>query len=320
MLKQNVYFVIFPDVHLLDLSGPLEVFSTANELMEKEGHQSVYQIHTVSSRAGMIKSQSSVSLLSEALPPIGATIDTLVVVGGVGVGPARQDEVLIAWLKSQTPRVRRIVSICSGAFLLAECGILNGHRATTHWSVCEQFTQEYPQVSLEKNAIFVRDGSIWTSAGVTSGIDLALELISEDLGHKLAIDVARNLVVFLKRPGDQAQFSITLDFQGKTELFADLHAWMIDNLTSNLSVAVLAAFSCMSERSFARHYRKETGKTPAKAVKSLRLESAKNLLLHSDLPLKQIAECSGFRSEITFRRSFFEHFGSYPDEYRRFFS
>lgn len=315
-----VCFVIFPEVHLLDLSGPLEVFSTANELMEAKGKRPPYLIHTVASRAGVIRTQSNVSLLAGALPGDDMAIDSLIVAGGAGVNSARRDKRLIRWLKKHTPRARRIVSICSGAFILAECGILNGHRAATHWSVCAHLAREYPEVIVDKNAIFVHDGRVWTSAGVTSGIDLALELIKEDLGHSLAIDVAKNLVVFFKRPGGQNQFSATLDFQREAERFTELHAWMAENLGNDLTVGALAEFSCMSERSFSRHYLKETGLTPAKAVNRLRLDSARDMLLQTSLSLGRIAECCGFGSEVTFRRRFFEGFGCLPGDYRRSFA
>ena len=320
MSARNVHFIIFPDIHLLDLSGPFQVFSTANELMEKRGYQAPYSLHVVASEAGLVKTAASLPLLAEALPDVDSATDTLIVVGGPGVHAAVRDKTLEIWLKRHIPLARRVVAVCGGAFLLAAYGILDGRRAVTHWSECAKLAQEYPQIAVENNPIFIQDGSVWTSAGVTAGIDLALALISDDLGHKLALEVARNLVVFLKRPGGQAQFSATLNFQHKTKRFSDLHAWIADHLASDLSVSVLATFVCMSDRSFVRHYREETGITPAKAVKILRLEAARCLLIDTGLPIKRIAEQCGFGSEMTFRRRFHEHYGNYPTEYRRYFS
>lgn len=320
MSSRNVYFVVFPDVHLLDLSGPLQVFSTANELIEKKGDPVPYCLHIVAAKAGMQHTATALPIIAGALPEEVVTIDTLVIVGGPGVYAALKDQTLVAWLNKQAPRAHRVVSICSGAFLLAACGILDGRRAVTHWSVSGELAQKYPQVTVETNPIFIQDGPIWTSAGVTAGIDLALALVSNDLGHRLALEVARNLVVFLKRPGGQAQFSTALTFQRETERFSDLHAWIADNLSADLSVSILAAFSCMSERSFVRHYRKQIGITPAKAVEQLRLEAARSLLVETELPVKRIAERCGFRNETTLRRRFIGHYGNSPTKYRRYFS
>ena len=320
MSCRNIYFVVFPDVHLLDLSGPLQVFSTANELMEKSRHSAVYQLHVVASEAGMLQTATALPIMAEPLPGGDVVIDTLIVAGGPGIHAALSDQTLVAWLKKRAAQAHRVVSICSGAFLLAACGMLDGRRAVTHWSVCEELAHKYPQVTVETNPIYIQDGPIWTSAGVTAGIDLALALIGSDLGHPLALEVAQNLVVFLKRSGGQAQFSKVLTFQRESERFSDLHAWIVANLTSDLSVSVLAAFSCMSERSFVRHYRKQTGFTPAKAVEQLRLESVRSLLLETELPVKRIAERCGFSSETTLRRCFIKHYGNSPSEYRHNFS
>lgn len=320
MLKRNIHFIIFPDVNLLDLSGPLQVFSTANELMEQRGDQKPYNLHVIASEAGIVKTSTALPLFAEPLPNNDELTDTLIVIGGAGIYSAVNDMLLIEWLKNRAYNSRRIAAVCSGAFLLAACGILDGRRAVTHWSVSGEFAQKYPLVIVENNPIFIQDGSVWTSAGVTAGIDLALALITEDLGYKLALEVARTLVVFLKRPGGQAQFSTTLFFQNETERFSELYAWITDNLTADLSISALATFSCMSERSFVRHFLKDTGITPAKAVQQLRLEAARRMLVDTDLPIKRIAERCGFNAESTLRRRFLEHYGNYPNEYRRYFT
>ncbi|CAI0883721.1 L-rhamnose operon regulatory protein rhaS [Serratia proteamaculans] len=320
MQPRNVHFVIFPDVNLLDLSGALQVFSTANDLMIQKGQPVPYELHVVASQAGLVKTSAALPIQAAALPGSDVPTDTLVIAGGPGVLPAIQDNILGAWLKTYTSGSRRIVSICNGAFLLASCGLLDGRRAVTHWSVCAELAQSYPLVIVENDPIFIQDGPIWTSAGVTAGIDLALALINDDFGHKLALEVARNLVVFLKRPGGQAQFSTVLTLQSTTNKFSDLHAWIANNLTADLSVGVLATFTNMSERSFVRHYRKETGLTPAKAVEKVRLEAARNLLIATKLPIKRIAQRCGFNSEHILRRHFLENFNNSPAEYRRYFS
>lgn len=319
MLIRNVYFVVFPDVNLLDLCGPLQVFSTANELMENKGYAAPYQLNVVATRSGLVKTTAALPVFAQALPDQDVFSDTLIAVGGAGIYSAINDQSLISWLKIKSKNSRRVAAVCSGAFLLAACGILNGRRAVTHWSVTNEFAQKFPNVIVENNPIFIQDGPVWTSAGVTAGIDLALALIGEDLGNKLALEVARNLVVFLKRPGGQAQFSTTLSFQHETERFSELYAWVTDNLKADLSVSALAAFMCMSERSFMRHFVKDTGITPAKAILQLRLEAARRLLLDSDLPIKRIAERCGFNDEKTLRRRFFCLYGNYPNEYRSYF-
>lgn len=320
MLCRHVHFVIFPGINLLDLTGPLQVFSTANELMEQAGHPVPYRISVIATKEGMVSTTAGLPITATALPAASSPADTLVVTGGPGITNALQDQTLLSWLTANAAHSRRVVSICSGAFLLAACGLLNGRRAVTHWSVCSELAQQYPQVQVEHDPIFIQDDQFWTSAGVTAGIDLALALVSDDLGHQLALKAAQNLVVFLKRPGGQAQFSTTLAFQRKTARFSDLHAWIADNLTADLSVATLATRVNMSERSFIRHYRQETGITPAKAIEQLRLEAARQLLVETNFPIKRIAERCGFNGETTLRRRFLACYGNTPSDFRRCFA
>jgi transcriptional regulator GlxA family with amidase domain len=209
--------------------------------------------------------------------------------------------------------------VCSGAFLLATAGLLDGRRAVTHWRRCAEFARRFPAVRLEPDPIFIRDGDIWTSAGVTAGIDLALALVEEDLGRELALAVARHLVVFLKRPGGQAQFSATLALQHGDARFERLHAWIADNLRRDLSVGSLADAAGMSERSFVRHYRQATGRTPARAVEQVRVEAARHLL-ERGRPVKRVAAHCGYGSEETMRRSFLRLLGATPQAYRERFS
>jgi transcriptional regulator GlxA family with amidase domain len=242
------------------------------------------------------------------------------IAGGQGVEAAAADPVLVDWVRRRAKQARRTASVCTGAFLLAASGLLDGRRAVTHWSFCAELSRRYPAVRVEPDPIFVRDGSVWTSAGVTAGIDLALALVEQDLGRTVALAVARYLVVFLKRPGGQAQFSAALSLQTAEDKFKALHDWINRHLANDLSLAVLASHAGLSERSFSRHYAQATGLTPARAVERLRVEAARQLLLDSRLPIKRISQRCGFGSEETMRRSFLRSIAATPQEYRARFS
>jgi transcriptional regulator GlxA family with amidase domain len=247
-------------------------------------------------------------------------VDTLIVAGGQGVEAAAADPVVIDWVQLRAKRARRIASVCTGAFLLAASGLLDGRRAATHWSNCAELAHRYPKVHVESDPIFVRDGSVWSSAGVTAGIDLALALVEEDLGPTVALAVARFLVVFMKRPGGQAQFSTALALQAADDKFGALHEWINKHLGDDLPLPVLAEQAGMSERSFSRHYAEATGLTPARAIERLRVEAARRLLSESGLPAKRISLRCGFGSEETMRRSFLRLLAVTPQEYRTRFS
>jgi transcriptional regulator GlxA family with amidase domain len=259
-------------------------------------------------------------LVAAPLPPARAALDTLLVAGGPGVHAAAADAVVLQWLRRRAKRARRIASVCTGAFLLAAAGLLTGRRAATHWMHCAELARRYPDVRVEPDPIFVRDGAVWTSAGVTAAIDLALALVEADVGRTLALAVARHLVMFLKRPGGQAQFSAALSLQGAEDRFGVLHSWMAGRLADDLSLPALARKVGMSERSFSRHYVEATGITPARAVERLRVEAARHLLSDTRLPVKRIAARCGFGSEETLRRSFVRLLAATPQNYRARFS
>ena len=227
---------------------------------------------------------------------------------------------LVDWVRQRAGRVRRVASVCTGAFLLAAAGVLDGRRAATHWMYCTKLAQRFPSVRVESDPIFVRDGPVWTSAGVTAGIDLALALVEEDLDRSVALAVARYLVVFLKRPGGQAQFSAALALQTAEDKFSALHGWINEHLADDLSLSVLASHAGMSERSFSRHYAETTGQTPARAIERLRMETARRLLSDSRTPLKRIAQRCGFASDETMRRSFLRLLAVTPQDYRSRFT
>lgn len=314
--RRRIELVAFPGVQILDLAGPMQVFVSANDTLAQAGKALPYAIHVVAQDGLPVLASSGLQLATEALPPPEATVDTLVITGGPGVDAAAANVPLVEWIQRRTRAARRVASVCTGAFLLAASGALDGHRATTHWAHCTELARRFPAVSVEPDPIFVCDDPIWTSAGVTAGIDLALALVEDDLGRDVALAVARYLVVFLKRPGGQAQFSTALSLQMADDRFGALHAWMSAHLTQDLSLQALADHASMSPRSFSRHYHEATGFTPARAVEHLRLDEARRLLLDSQLPLKRIAQRCGFGSEETLRRSFAKLLKTSPQAYR----
>jgi transcriptional regulator GlxA family with amidase domain len=319
-LPREVEILAYPAVQLLDVAGPLQVFASANEITARNGDAPLYAPRVVSAGAPVVAASAGLGLVTAPLPPARAALDTLLVAGGPGVHAAAADSVVLHWLRSRAKRARRIASVCTGAFLLAAAGLLNGRRAATHWMHCAELARRYPAVQVEPDPIFVRDGAVWTSAGVTAAIDLALALVEEDVGRSLALAVARHLVMFLKRPGGQAQFSTALSLQGAEDRFGALHSWMAGRLADDLSLPALARKVGMSERSFSRHYVEATGITPARAVERLRVEAARHLLSDTRLPVKRIAARCGFGSEETLRRSFVRLLATTPQDYRVRFS
>jgi transcriptional regulator GlxA family with amidase domain len=309
----------YPSVQLLDVTGPLQVFASANDLVTGAGGTPPYLLRVVA-QGGKATASAGLGLAVDSLPPVGAPLDTLMIAGGQGVEAAAADPVLVDWVRQRAGQARRIASVCTGAFLLAACGLLDGRRAATHWSVCSELARRFPAVRVEPDPIFVCDGPVWTSAGVTAGIDLALALLEQDLGRSVALAVARYLVVFLKRPGGQAQFSTALSLQAAEDKFGALHAWINAHLADALSLPMLAAQAGMSERSFSRHYAEATGLTPGRAVERLRVEAARQLLSESRLPVKRISQRCGFGSEETMRRSFLRLLAATPQDYRARFS
>jgi len=310
---RRVVIAVFPRVQTLDVFGPAEVFSTATQLNGGDD----YEVEVVSARPGPLPT-SSVALHPDlTLDECRGPIDTLLVAGGRGVDDATRDERLVAWLTAAAKRSRRVTSVCTGAFLLARAGLLDGRRATTHWASCRELSRRHPEVEVETDPIFVRDGNVITSAGVTAGMDLALSLVEEDLGRELALETARWLVLFLKRPGGQAQFSAQLAAQmADREPLRDLQHWLPDHLGEDLSVPSLARRACMSERNFARAFRDETGMTPAAYVEVARVESARIALETGDLPVETIAHQAGFGTVETMRRAFRRRVGVSPAGYR----
>jgi transcriptional regulator GlxA family with amidase domain len=309
-MTRTVAMVIFPGFQILDAAGPIAAFEIAGRCSSGG-----YALDVLAARAGEVASSSGVKMSAAALGA--GPYDTVMISGGDGTRALPELARTVAWLRDIAPRVRRVTSVCSGAYLLAEAGLLDGRRATTHWGRSDDFARRYPKVRLEPDRIFVRDGEVWTSAGITAGIDLALALIEDDLGAAIARRTAQQLVVHQRRPGGQSQFSDLLDMGGTQGRFADLLDWARERLGERLSVEQLADRAAMSPRHFARAFTAETGTTPAKAIERLRLEAARAQVEAGHEPIDRVAETAGFGDAERMRRAFLRAFGQPPQALRR---
>jgi transcriptional regulator GlxA family with amidase domain len=307
-MTRRLGVVIFPGFQILDAAGPIGAFEIAGRFGGEP-----YEIRLLAAAPGLVESLGGVGMAAEALDA--APYDTLVISGG-DVRRAPTDA-LTPWLQAQAAQTRRIASVCSGAYVLAEAGLLDGRRATTHWGRSEDFARRYPKIRLEPDRIFVRDGPVWTSAGITAGIDLALALIEEDLGAAVARRTAQQLVVHQRRPGGQSQFSALLEMGGASGRFEALMDWARERLAEPLGVERLAEAAAMSPRNFARAFHAEVGVTPAKAIERLRLEAARTRVETTREPIDQVAERVGFGDPERMRRAFLRAFGQPPQALRR---
>ncbi|GEC37954.1 transcriptional regulator GlxA family with amidase domain [Sinorhizobium meliloti] len=317
MSTHKIAIVAMQGVQLLDVIGPSDVFAEAN----RQSGLGYYSVEVVSTSGSPVRGSSGLALIPDRLiDEEPSEVDTLLVAGDPLIQERPLTENLLRWVKQTSAKANRVGSVCSGAFVLGEAGLLTGKRATTHWSQASEFARRFPDVKLEPNRIFTKDGNVWTSAGVTAGIDLALAIVEQDLGLEIALRVARELVVFLKRPGGQTQFSTLLAGQmaQKTPIRA-AQDFVADNLAADLTVAALAKRVGMSERNFSRQFKQEVGMTPADYVESMRLEAGRRLSEDTSIPLKRIAIDIGFSDDVPFRRSFARRFGTSPAAYRRSF-
>ena len=313
----------YPGVQALDLSGPLEMFARTTRLLRDEGRAHPgYSLAVVSTGPGPIAASSGFRFLPDTtFRALRGGVDTLLVVGGQGVNALIGDRSVLGWLRRMAGRVRRIGSVCTGAFLLAEAGLLDGRSATTHWSRAAELARRYPRVRVEEDRIWVRDGNVYSSAGVSAGMDLALALIEEDLGAEVAVAVARAMVMYLRRPGDQSQYSAPLRLQAaQTPSVRELVAWAAEHTASDLSVPALARRVGKSPRHLTRVFRKELGIAPAEAIEQLRLEAARRALQQSSAGLEEIAARCGFGSAEVLRRAFVRALHVTPSAYRARFS
>lgn len=319
---KKVVILAFPRAQVLDITGPLEVFNRVAALRAGEGYTVELAAH-----GGSIPTTSGVTLgpargLADIRRGDLTSIDTLLVAGGAGAFAACADVALIRLVRESAGKVRRIASVCTGSFILAHAGLLDGRRAATHWSHVAEFRRHYPSVRVEEDAVYVQDGETWTSAGVTAGIDLALAMVRADFGRDVALAIARDLVMFMVRPGGQAQFSSHLiASQCECTRTAKAVAHILDDLSANLSIATLASMLAMSERTFLRTFKAELGITPAAFVDRARVDAARRMLETDRSALaKTVAGACGFRDEETMRRAFARHLNVTPSQYRMRFS
>jgi transcriptional regulator GlxA family with amidase domain len=311
MALRRVVVVAFPGVQSLDVAGPVEVFAAAR----------AYTVTLATPGGEPVRTSSGLMLVPDAaVEQVRGPVDTLVVAGGAGTRTAVNDAGLIRAVARLAARARRVTSVCTGAFLLAEAGLLDGRRATTHWSACDALARRYPSVEVDPDPIYTRDGDVWTSAGVTAGMDLALALVEDDLGRDVALAIARRLVLFLRRPGSQSQFSAQLAAQvAERDGLRHVQRWIAEHPGDDLSVSRLAQRAGMSVRHFARSFADEVGVTPARYVEQARLEAARRLLEESDDGVESVARRCGFGTSETMRRTFLRALRLSPAEYRRRF-
>jgi transcriptional regulator GlxA family with amidase domain len=330
----TVLIVLFDGVQALDVTGPLEVFDGANQWRTHRGGRPVYDIRTASLGGTVVRTSSGLrlepdedlrkdpSMSRRTIPPgagEGNQAPGVLIVPG-GEGSRRADPELIAWLRAHGPTAQRLVSVCTGTFLLAEAGLLDGRKVTTHWAYCGTLAARFPGLIVDPDPIFIRDGHVATSAGVTAGIDLALALVEDDLGRAAALDIARQLVVFLRRPGNQAQFSAQLAGQlANREPLRDVQQWIADHPAADLSVRALASQASLSPRQFARAFAAEVGVPPGRYVDRVRLETARRRLEDTTEGIEQTARSCGYGTPEAMRRAFVRALGVSPGEYRRRF-
>ncbi|WP_313809154.1 GlxA family transcriptional regulator [Sphingobium sp.] len=309
-MTRSIGIVLYPNFQILDATGPIAAFEIASRFADH-----AYDLAMLSASGGLIASSSGVALATTAFAEA-SPLDTIVVVGGHGSRQAMHCPEVIAFLRARADS-RRICGVCSGAFVLAAAGFLDGRRAATHWRRAEDLAERFPRIAVEPDAIHVRDGSVWTSAGITAGIDLTLALIAEDAGEPLARRVAQEMVVYYRRPGGQSQFSALLEMGGGEGRFAELLSWMRTHLAERLTVEALADQAAMSPRHFSRAFTRSVGMSPARAVERLRLEAARERVEHSAEPIEAIAGTTGFHDPERMRRAFLRAYGQPPQAMRR---
>ncbi|URM88736.1 helix-turn-helix domain-containing protein [Streptomyces sp. MRC013] len=320
---RRVVIVAFPGVDLLDVTGPAEVFSVASGITG-EGRPG-YRVQIAAARAGELPTSSGVRLVADvALAEVRGRVDTLLVPGAIspadgGVEPV-VDTAVVEWLRTAVPRTRRTASVCAGAHVLAAAGLLDGLPATTHWLTAERLAADHPRIAVDPDPIFIRAGRVWTCAGMTSGMDMALAMVAEDHGQAPALATARAMVMYVKRPGGQSQFSVPLSIHApRGDRIEELRRWIADHLTDELSAEALAERAHLSVRHLARLFRQRTGTTPASYVEALRVEAARRLLEETDRGLPEVATASGLGSVETLHRAFRRRLATTPTEYRRRF-
>lgn len=312
----------YEDAQILDITGPLEVFARTSRWLRAKGvvNEPAYEVELVAASAGPVRTSSGLGLIASRSYSQVTHADTLLIAGGIGCYPVMRDTTILDWIRRMAGSVSRLGSICTGSLILASAGLLENKTATTHWDYVDDLAGISPTTHVQKDAIFVRDGSMYTSAGVTAGMDMALAMVEHDWGQPAALAVAQELVMFLKRPGGQSQFSSHLAAQfSEDDKLRELQLWILDHLDHDLSVPCLAARTAMSDRNFSRRFRTDVGMTPARYVARARLESARRKLEENVLRISQVARHCGFGSEESMRRVFIAELGVSPSEYRERF-
>jgi transcriptional regulator GlxA family with amidase domain len=317
MTPRHIVIVGYDDITSLDLAGPLEAFSAAYLEDSRGKRQPCYKVTIAALGAKTFCSESGLRMTAACFLSSLRHLDTLLIPGGRGMRTSAAGQKLAHWIGLHQHRIRRIASVCTGIYGVAPTGLLNGRRVTTHWMFSADLAERYPALRVDANALYVRDGKFYTSAGITAGIDLTLALIEEDFGAQVALSVARELVVYVKRPGGQEQYSEPLKFQVEsTSHFADLAAWLVAHLDQDLSVEALAQRTHLCPRQFTRRFKQEFKSTPAAFVQRLRLDEARKRLPAGGCSVESIAESVGFRDPDSFRRAFVQRFGVAPTQYR----
>ncbi len=318
---RHVVLLATPMAHPLEIAGSFEVFALAEKKLREAGRErsSGYQVELVSIQSELIlRSASGLAMVANrCYTEVREPIDTLLVTGGLERWTGINEPQILDWLRKKVVGCRRWGSICTGAFLLAEAGLLDGHRVTTHWYFCQQLQEAFPLIRVDPEPIYIQDGALWTSAGVTAGIDMALALVEEDYGADIAMRIARSLVLFLRRSAGQSQFSTALSFQASSRIpLRELPIYIMEHLDQPLSIDDLAERVMMSRRNFSRVFKQEFGETPMHFVEGLRLETAVRLLKESDQSLAEIATSCGFGTTETLRRGFLSEFNKTPGQVR----
>ncbi len=318
---RRIGFLIFPECEILNICGPLEAFFFADHWLNRLGRteEPGYQSIIMAANPGPIQTMSGTQIVAtHRFSEISEDLDTLIVAGGTGVQQASKDEALLAWVRSAAPMARRVASICSGAFVLAAAGLLHRRRVTTHWMFSSELATAYPTIEVDASLLSARDGNIYTSGGVTAGIDLALALVEEDLGLEVMLAVARTIVAFPRRPGGQSQFSAytCLEEKARRKDFIQLRTWMMAHPEYDLSAPALAERMAMSPRNFSRLFHKEIGETPAQFAERVRVEAVRGKLEQTSLSVETIAKQCGFGDPERMRRAFQRFFNTSPTDYR----
>ena len=318
----RVVMLGYPKAQILDIVGPLEIFArTARWLREhKHVQRNAYQIELIAPASGWLETSGGLGLFATRRYTEMRRADTLLIAGGIGYSEAMQDQELLQWIRYQAAKVERIGSICTGALLLAAAGLLDGKPATTHWDYCDRLAQVAKHARVERDAIYVQCENLYTSAGVTAGMDMALAMVEADWGKAIALAIAQELVMYLKRPGGQSQFSRHLSAQRRDDVFGNLELWMLDHLDADLTVETLARRADMSPRHFARLFVQRMGTSPAAYVRRLRVEQARNRIESGAMRAKQVARECGFADEQSMRRAFRHILGITPTDYRSRFA